>query len=51
MAATELGAKPRRVECGGRLVQKVDGLIREVTGMGVKLAAEPEQSKSDTLDM
>ena len=51
MATTELGSKPRCPERGGRFVQKVDGPVREVAGIGGKLAAEPEQPKPDTFDM
>ena len=48
---TALDAKPRRLERGGHLVQELDGRVREGTGIGTKLAAEPEQPKSDGLNV
>ena len=42
MAATTLRAKPRRVERGSRLVQELDGPVRQETGIVMKLTAEPK---------
>ena len=46
-----LGAEPRRLQRRGRLVQQPDGLAWKVTGIGIKLTAEPKQSKPDPLEV
>lgn len=46
-----LGTKPGSLERGGRLVQQLDRLVREMQVAGTKLTTEPEQAESNSLDV